>query len=91
MVNSLLCTKYDKCIHGRLAEIKRATANMAVCTRCKNKFEGRLVEKLRDDKKKVNGFCYSGDKLNPIGSCEVVVTTRTNRERFIGVVEDRRY
>ena len=34
------------------------------------------IEKLCDEVKTVNGFCYLGDKLNSSGGCEAAVTAR---------------
>ena len=35
-----------------------------------------LIEKLCDEVKTVNGFCYLGDRLNSSSGCEVAVTAR---------------
>ena len=34
------------------------------------------IEKLYDEVKTVNGFCYLGDRLNSSGGCESAVTAR---------------
>ena len=48
------------------------------CSKCKRIMEGTMdsIEKLCDEVKTVNGFCYLGDRLNPNGCCEVAVTAR---------------
>ena len=35
-----------------------------------------LIEKLCDEAKTVNGFCYLGDRLNGSDDCEMAVTAR---------------
>ena len=34
------------------------------------------IEKLCNDMRTTNGFCYLGDRLNSRGGCEVAVTAR---------------
>ena len=34
------------------------------------------IEKLCDEVKTTNGFCYLGDRLNSSGGCEAAVTVR---------------
>ena len=49
-----------------------------VCSKCIGIMEGTMdsIKKLCDEVEIVNGFCYSGDRLNASGGCEVVVTAR---------------
>ena len=81
MVNSVLCTKCGNWIHGKRAKIKRVTPKLTmhfVCSRCKEIMEGTVnsIEKLCDELKTVNGFCYLGDRLNASGGCEAAVTAK---------------
>ena len=79
MANSVLCTKCGNWVHGKYANIKRATARLAthfVCSKCKGIMEGTVdsIEKLWNEVEAVNGFCYLGDRLNASGGCEAAVT-----------------
>ena len=49
-----------------------------VCSKCNGIMEGTVdsIEKLWDQVKTVNEFCYLGDKLNASGDCEAAVTAR---------------
>ena len=81
MANPVLCTNRGNWIHGKCAKIKRATARLAmhfVCLKCKGIMEGTMdsIEKLCDEVKTVNGFCYLGARLNGSGGCEAAVTAR---------------
>ena len=81
MANSVLCTKCGSWVYGKCAKIKRVTARLAmhfVCLKCKGIMEGRidLIEKLYDEVKTVNGFCYLGDRLNASGGYEAAVKAR---------------
>ena len=81
MANSVLCTKCESWVHGKCAKIKRVTARSAthfLCSKCKGIMEETMdsIEKLCDEVKTVNGFCYLGDRLNASGGCEAAVTAR---------------
>ena len=81
MLNSVLCKKCGKWIHGRCAKMKRVTTSLAqgfVCVMCRKIAEGRVkpVEELCDGVESVNRFCYLGDRLNASDRCEVAVTAR---------------
>ena len=81
MANSVLCTKCGNWVHGKCAKTKRTTARLAmhfVCSKCKRIMEGTvdLIKKSCDEVETVNGFCYSGDRLNAGGGCEATVVTR---------------
>ena len=81
MANSELCTKCGSWVHGKCEKIKGATARLAmhfVCLKCKEIMEGLTdsIEKLCDEVKTVNGFCYLGDRLNASGGCEAADTAR---------------
>ena len=49
-----------------------------VCLKCKGIMERAvdLIEKLCDEVKTVDGFCYLGYRLNAGGGCEAAVTAR---------------
>ena len=81
MANSVLCIKCGKWVHGKCTKIKRATSRLAMhfaCSKCEGIMEGTMdsIEKLCDEVKIVNGFCYLEDRLNASGGCEVAVTAR---------------
>ena len=84
MVNSMMCTKYGKWIHGKRAKIKRVTSTLAkgfVCEICVDTKKG-IVEpgeeiSFFDQVDFVKSFCYLGDRLNASGGSEAAVTTRT--------------
>ena len=81
ITNSELCTKCGKWVHGRCAKIKRVTARLAmrfVCLRCRRITKGIVdsIEKLCNEVKTVNGFCYLGDRPTVSGGCEAAVTAR---------------
>ena len=82
MANSVMCTKYGKCVHGSCAKMKRVTSTLAkdfVCElRVYTKEEivepgGRIIIYRVDF---VKSFCYLGDRLNASGGSEVAVTVR---------------
>ena len=92
MANSMFCTKCGNWVHGRCAEIKRATARLAmhfVCLKCKGIMVGtmHLIEKLCDEVETVNRFCYLEERLNASGGCEVADTAKVR----IGWVRFRKY
>ena len=81
MANSALCTKCGNWVHGKCAKIKRVIARLAmhfVCSKRRGIMEAMVdsIEKLCDEVKTVNGFCYLGDRLNASGGCEAAVTVR---------------
>lgn len=80
-INSVLCTRCKKWIHGRCAKVKRVTIALShqfVCACCKTekKKEFDQSNQLCDDVETVKSFCYLGDKLNASGGCEAAVTAR---------------
>ena len=84
MANSVMCTKYDKWIHGRCAKIKRVTSTLAkgfVCELCVDRMVG-IVEPNKeisffDQVDFMKSFCYLVDRLNASGVSEAAVTART--------------
>ena len=81
MANSVLCTKCENWVHGKCAKIKRATARLAmhfVCSKCGEIIQGTVdsIEKLCNEVKTMNGFCYLEDRLNASCRCETAVTAR---------------
>ena len=89
--NSVLCKKCENWAHGKCANIKRATARLAmhfVWLKCKRIMERTMdsIEKLCDEVEAGNEFCYLGDKLNAGCSCEAAVTARVK----IGLVKFRK-
>jgi len=82
MVNSLLCTKCGKWIHGRYTRMKRVTLSVAknfVRARCRNVIEDRVepIDKLCDEVMTAGAFCYLRNRINASGGCEAAVTART--------------
>ena len=76
----------------QMCKNKRVTAKLAmhfVGSKCKGIMEGTVdsIEKLCDEVKTVNGFCYLGDRLNASGGREAAVTARVR----IGWVRFREY
>ena len=80
-VNSVLCVKCRKWIHGRCAKVKRVTLRLGrdfVCGRCKKQADEFMdsVEELCEEVETVRGFCYLGNRVNAGGGCEAAVTAR---------------
>ena len=87
MVNSVMCTKSGKWVHGRCAKIKVATSTQAkgfVCELCVDTMEG-IVKPGEEilfygQVDFVKSFCYLGDGLNARGGSEATVTAKTKIE-----------
>ena len=84
MVNSMMCTKCDKWVHGRCAKIKRVTSTLAkgfvrkVCVDTKKGIVKPGEEILFFDQVDfMKSFCYLGDRLNASAGNEAAVTART--------------
>ena len=81
-VNSVLCVRCGKWIHGRCAGVKRVSSRLAkdfVCRRCDRGAEEmgeQIVEKLCDEVETVKEFTYLGDRVDGSGGCEAAVTAR---------------
>ena len=91
MADSVLCTKCGNWAHGKCAKIERVTTSSAmhfVCLESRGIIKGMVdsIEKLRDEVEIVNGFCFSGDRLNSSGGCVATVTARVR----IGWVRSRK-
>ena len=81
MVNSVLCVKCGKWIHGKCAKVKRVTPRLGrdfVCGRCKKHANGLvgLVEELCEEVETVKSFFYLGDRVNASDGCEAAMTAR---------------
>ena len=92
MASSVLCTKCKNWVHVRFAQIKRATARLAmhfVFSKCRGIMQGTVIsiEKLCHEVETVNRFCYLEGRLNSSGGCEAAVTARVR----IGWVRFREY
>ena len=82
-VNSVLCAKCDKWIHGRCLKLKKVTPSaprVFVCSKCVKATNGAgkvQQEVMCDEVETLKRFCCFGDSLNASGGCETAVTART--------------